>query len=268
MQKREVQLHADFRYGPDDATLWPQPWVQPHCHLGAILRKPDDSNDPLSIMWWNPTRNDFKTFDAGLVDGLGELLRAKFLLFQTMMTGLENRLEDYKKTTPKPNHLLSTLVKAMHDACHRLGSLKTTYSEMRFGVIEFQRYYLEACGCLDYLELYRPRMDGEKPPAETVANCVGAFTNVARVAQDFHMAGLPVWLLRPSKLWDTPVQSNILDIVTPINPADTLIVSQNVPPFPVVYRGLATHPDKHSAIHMYSRTWLVFKDPFADSSKG
>ena len=268
MQKREVQLRADFRYGPDDATLWPQPWVQPHCHLGAILRKPDDSNDPLSIMWWNPTRDDFKTFDAGLVDGLGELSRAKFLLFQTMMTGLENRLEDYKKTTPKPNHLLSTLVKAMHDACHRLGSLKTTYSEMRFGVTEFQRYYLEARGCLDYLELYRPRMDGEKPPAETVANCVGAFTNVAHVAQDFHTAGLPVWLLRPSKLWDTPVQSNILDIVTPINPADTLIVSQNVPPFPVVYRGLATHPDKHSAIHMYSRTWLVFKDPFADSSKG
>ena len=268
MQKREVHLRADFRYGPDDATLWPQPWVQQYCHLGAILSKPDDSDDPLSIMWWNPTRDDFKTFDGGIVDGLGELSRVKFLSFQTMMTSLENRHEDYKKTTPKPNQLLSSLVKALHDACHRLESLKTAYSEMRFGVTEFQCYYLEARGCLDYLELYKPRIDGDKAPAETVAKCVGAFTNVARVAQDFHTAGLPVWLIRPSNLWDTPVQSNILDIVTPVKPVDILWISQNDPPFPVVYRGPATHPDRHAAIHIYSRTWLVFKDPFAESSNG
>jgi hypothetical protein len=132
------------------------------------------SNDPLSIMWWNPTHDDFKSFDGSLVDGLGELSRSKFLSFQAMVTSLENRIEDYKKTS-KPNNLLSSLVKAMQDACLRLGSLKTTYSEMRFGVTEFQRYYLEARGCLDYLELYKPRMDGQKPPAETVANCVGRF---------------------------------------------------------------------------------------------
>jgi hypothetical protein len=78
-----------------------------------------------------------RTFNGSIVDGLGELLRVKFLSYQTMMTSLENRHEDYKKTTPKPNQLLSLLVKAMHDACHRLESLKTAYSEMRFGVTEF-----------------------------------------------------------------------------------------------------------------------------------
>ena len=170
-----------IQYGPDDATLWPQPWVQQYCHLGAILRKPNDSDDPLLIMWWNPTRNNFKSFDGGLVDKLGELLRENFLSFQTMITSLENSFEDYKKTTPKSNQLLSSLVKAMHDVCHCLGSLITTYSEMRFGVTKFQHYYLKARSCLDYLELYKPRTDGEKSLAETVvANCVGAFTNVAR----------------------------------------------------------------------------------------
>ena len=51
LQSREVHLHANLRYGPDNPTLWPQPWVSVYCHLGAIPRKPDDSGDPLSIMW-------------------------------------------------------------------------------------------------------------------------------------------------------------------------------------------------------------------------
>jgi hypothetical protein len=267
MQKREVYLRGDVRYGPDNPTLWPQPWIHPYCHLGAIPRKPDDINDSLSIIWWNPTHDDFKSFDGSLVDGLGELSRTKFLLFRAMMMSLENRVEDYKKTSPKANNLLSSLVKAMQDACLRLGSLKTTYSEMRFGVTEFQHYYLEVRGCLDYLEIYKPRMDGLKPPAETVLNCVRAFTNIARVVQDFHMAGLPIWFLRPAKIWDSPVQCNILEVVAPLNPGDVLCVSKYDPPFPVIFCGHTTNPGKHLAIHSYSRTWLVFKDPFG-SSKG
>lgn len=268
IQRREVHLRADFRYGPDDPTLWPQPWIAVHCHLGAIPRKPDDPDDPLSIMWWDPTRDDFKSLDGSLVDGLGELSSPKFLSLQAMVRNLESRLDDYKKTSQKPNELLLVLVKAMQDACTRLGSLKTTFSEMRFGVTEFQRYYLEVRGCLDYLEIYKPRLDGQKPAADTVANCVGAFTNVARVVQDFHTAGLPVWFLRPSKIWDSPVKCNILEVVTPLNPADILCLSQHNPPFSPIFRGFATDPAKHGAIHAYSRGWLAFKDPFEEPSKG
>ena len=187
-----------------------------------------------------------------------------------MLTSLESRFEDYKKSSsPKPNIHLLSIMKAAQDACLRLGSLKTTYSKMRFGVTEFQRYYLEVCGSLDYLEIYKPRMDGQKPPAETAANCIGAFTNVARIAQDFHTAGLPVWLLRPSELWDTPVECNILEVVTPVNPTDALCVSPHDPPFAPIFSGPASHPNRHGAIHIYSRHWLAFKDPFdGGSSKG
>lgn len=269
MQKREVFLRDDFRYGPDDHTLWPQPWVSVWSHLGAIPRKPEDSNDPLSIMWWDPTRDDFKTFEGSLVDGLGELSRPKFLSFRAIMTSLENRFEDYMKSSQRHNDLLLSIMKATQDLCLRLGSLKTTYTEMRFGVTEFQRYYLETLGCLDFLEIYKPRMDGKSPPAETVANCVGVVTHVTRVVQDFHTAGLPVWLLRPSNIWDTPVECNILEVVTPVNPADTLCVSPHDPPFPPVFSGSASHPNKHGAIHLYTRNWLSFKDPFeGGSSKG
>lgn len=89
MQKKEVYLRADVRYGPDDPTLWPQPWTAQFPHLGAIPRKRDDINDPLSIMWWDPTREDFESSDNGLVDGLGVLSRSKVRLFQEMMESLE-----------------------------------------------------------------------------------------------------------------------------------------------------------------------------------
>ena len=262
MQKTEVKLRADVRYGPDDPTLWPQHWVELHCHLGAIPRKPDDPNDPLSIMWWDPTPDDFKFFGASLVDGLGELSESRVSSLRKMMSSLESRIEDHRQGSPKPNRLLLVLVRAMQDSFTRLDCLKTTFTEMRVGVTEFQRYYLEIYGCLDYLEIYKPRMDGERPPAESVVNCMGAITSIPRIVQDFYTANLPVWFLRPSTAWDSPVKCNILESVTPLDPADVLCVSEHYPPFPAVFYGSSTDPKKHNAVLSYSRMWLVFKDPF------
>ncbi|KAF8805828.1 hypothetical protein BYT27DRAFT_7257876 [Phlegmacium glaucopus] len=183
----EVQLHANICYGPDNPTLWPQPWVKMFCHLGAIPRKPNNANNPLSIMWWDPTRDDFKSFSSSLIDGLGELSGSRLLLLQTMMSNMEDRIEQHKRASPFPNKLLPLLTRAMQDTFIHLSSLKTTFTQMRIGITKFQWYYLEIHGCLDYLELYKPRMDGAKPAAETVANCIGAITNILHIVQDFHM---------------------------------------------------------------------------------
>jgi hypothetical protein len=186
-----------------------------------------------------------------------------------MRKNLEDRVEEYKKTAMKQNNFLLLMVKAMQDACLHLGLLKTTFSEMKFGIIEFQHYYLEVCGLLDYLELHKPHMDGQRPPATTVSHCVGAFTTIAHTVQDFHTAGLPIWFIRPQKYWDTPVSCNILEIVSPLNPASSLCVSEHDPPFSPIFRGFATSYEKHDTIHGYSRQWLVFRDPFQDErSKG
>jgi hypothetical protein len=181
MQQREVHLHADFHYGLDDPLLWPQPWIVEYPHLGAILGKPNDLMDPLSIMWWDPTPNDFESFGAGIVDSLGELSRSKMSSLEAMMNGLESRIEDYElpcKDSSPSNAYLQSMVKAMQDAFVHLSSLKTMFTEMRFGLTQFQHYFLKAYGCLDYLTLYKPHMDGQKPAAITVANCIGVFTNI------------------------------------------------------------------------------------------
>ena len=203
-------------------------------------------------MWWNPTPDDFKFFGDSPVDGLGELSRSKLLSLRNMMSGMEDRLEDHKCAFPKTNHLILLLARAMQDAFTRLHWLKTPFTEMRVGVTEFQRYYLELHGCLDYLETYRPRMEGIKPPAESVVNCMGAITNIASVVQEFYTAGLPVWFLQPSKVWDSPVRCNVLKTVAPLNPDDVLCVSDHYPPFPRIFYGYATDPKRHLACYSQS----------------
>jgi hypothetical protein len=88
-------------------------------------------------MWWDPIPKEFDSFDGGLVDRTGELLKSKFLVFDTMRKNLEDRVEEYKKTAMKQNNFLLLMVKAMQDACLHLGLLKTTFSEMKFGVTNF-----------------------------------------------------------------------------------------------------------------------------------
>ena len=68
----------------------------------------------------------------------------------------------------------------------------TSFLEMKFGVTEFQQYYLETLGIFDYLEIYKPHMDGIKTHTGSVDNHMGIFTSVLRVAQEFFDASLPV----------------------------------------------------------------------------
>ena len=260
-EKRDVFLRSDFRYGPDDHTLWPQPFLIEYPHLGAIPRQPEDPKDPLSIMWWNPSRADFFPLENGVLDGMGQLSTSKYWGFQEMSKDLKERVEKYKKMST-PNSFLSLLVRLMDDSLIRMGSLKSPFGLLWFKIAEFQRLYLETYALLDYLEIYKPRMDGQQPPATTVANCIGAVTNLPHVVQYFHNAGLPIWFLRH---WTTgPFPNNVLTVVSPLNPDDSLCVSPRDPPFPVIYRGYLNSKEKHDAIHCYSRKWFVFKDPFRD----
>src|SRR6202044_2405146 len=258
MYRREVFLRSDFRYGPDDPTLWPQPFLDDYPHLGAIPRQPEDPKDPLSILWWNPTRADFFPSENGVLDGMGQMSTSKYWAFQDMSKELKERAENFQKKST-PNSVVSLLVRAMSDTLIRMGSLKSPFGLMWFKITEFQRLYLELYALLDYLEIYKPRIDGNQPPATTVANCIGAFTNKPHVAQYFHRAGLPIWLIQP---WSKgPFQYNILTVVSPLEPMDSLCISPHDPPFPVIFRGYMNTREKHDAIHCYSRKWLVFKDP-------
>ena len=86
----------------------------------------------------------------------------------------------------------------------------------------------------------------------------------SQIAQFFHRAGLPIWFLQP---WKTgPFLYNVLAVITPLDPADSLCISPHEPPFPVILHGYMNTQEKHNAIQSYSQKWLVFKDLFQDKS--
>jgi hypothetical protein len=178
------------------------------------------------------------------------------------MSSIEDRIEDYKCAFLKPNNFLLLLARAMQDSSTCLDSLKTTFTEMTIGVTKFQCYYLELYGCLDYIKIYKPHMEGARPPAESVMNCMGTITNILHIVQDFYMANLPVWFLQHSAAWDSPVRCNILEIVTPLKPDNVLCVSENCLPFPAICYGSPTNPKRHGTFYAHSQKWLVFKDSF------
>jgi len=265
--KRSVRLRADARYGFDDPMLWPQAYVIEYPHLGAIPRKPDDPNDPLSIMWWDPAESNFAYSLNDLVDGLGQLSRDMCEKFDACRKELLRRIDEYKAKANVPNYYLLSIGKAMNHAGVRLGCIPSSFQEMKFGVTEFQRYYLETLGLLDYLEVYKPRMDGAAIRASSVSvdNRIGVFASSARVVQEFYDAGLPVWFIRETKkLIENPnTDINVLKLVEARRPEQFLIVAESNPPFPIVYRGQTNTLQKYASMHAFSRTWMVYRDPFS-----
>lgn len=266
--KRRVRLRADVRYGFDDPTLWPQAYIIQYPHLGAIPRKPDDPNDPLSIMWWDPTEHDFHRSANDLVDGLGQLARDKYEKFDTCRKGLLRKVDEYKAKASSPNYYLLSISKAMSHAGVRLGCIPGSFLEMKFGVTEFQRYFLETLGLLDYLEVYKPRMDVAAALDQPVSadNRIGAFTSDARVAQEFFDARLPVWYIRETKkvAANPNIAPNVLRLVEVREPAQFLVLADCSPPFPHIFDSYTNVPQKYASMHAFSRTWMVYRDPFSE----
>jgi hypothetical protein len=258
-----IYLRSDWRYGPHDPTLLPQPYISKYAYLGAIPRKPMNDKDLLSIMWWNPTPGDFIASSGGVVDGIGKLSRARQDILLDMRKPLEERIHLFPTNNDQHTffyEVLLLLERDMLNASSRIGSLVMTFKQMAFEVTEFQRCYLETRGLLDYIELYQPRMDGRLKAASAVAECVGTITSKPAVVQDFFTAGLPVWFIQPFR--PGPFPHNILNVVTPFERADWVCIDKADPPFPAIYDGPLNDHEKHHAIHQFSRKWLVFKDPF------
>ena len=243
--------------------LWPQPYVDEYSHLGCIPCKPMDLEDPLTIMWWDPTHGDFLSLTEGIVDGIGQLRSARYSKLEEMKQELDSRIAAYY-TNHSPHPLLNLLQGDLHNALIRLISLKTTFKQMVFGVTEFQRCYLETLGLLDYLEIYRPRRYGASPSQPTpTAKCIGFITNKPNIVQEFFKTGIPIWFCRP-KL-PGPFPHNVRDVVEPFVPDDWVCLEMADPPL-VIYDGPLDDQGRHNTIHRYSRSSLVFADPFASKS--
>ncbi|PPR02078.1 hypothetical protein CVT24_011176 [Panaeolus cyanescens] len=265
---REVQVRKDYRYGPDDHTLWPQPYSSLAPHLAAIPRKPSDPNHPLAPLWLDPQPSDFLPTSQGTIStGLGRIHPDFLAKIEALAALLTQRFNAYVKALSKdqqPNVVLSSLHCITGYVRQRLASLPTTWHRIRFTVTEVQRLLLELHGCLDYLEIYKPQIDGSRPPPSTLSTLptIGAFTSNVRVVEEFAAVGIPVWLIRPKE--GEAFESNVLAEVKPTSYNGTLVLDKH-PGFPTVFKGTRSSDSFAVVTHVlqFSRHWLKAPSPFS-----
>ena len=115
---------------------------------------------------------------------------------------------------------------------------------------------------LDYMEIYKPRIDGLAVPGDGVADTIGTITTSIHVTQDMFLAGLPCWLIQPSKSFS---DQKIFSIGEVFHPKNYVVLEPHKFNYPVIYKGLATDLQKYHSIEIFACNFLCSKDPFAMS---
>ncbi|KAK0475610.1 hypothetical protein EDD18DRAFT_1115982 [Armillaria luteobubalina] len=102
-------------------------------------------------------------------------------------------------------------------------------------------------------------MNGKTRRDDTLnsSQLMGTFTVNLDVAEQHIRAGIPVYLVRPVDQFSNQV---ILKAEEPvIFPLNTSLPS---PPFPVVYKGDPSHPQKFYAMHCFTQIFNTYQNPF------
>jgi hypothetical protein len=216
-------------------------------------------------VWWEPTHRHFVPFKHSIasITNLGKLSEAKLGKLRSSASFLLSRVADYTSSTPVSQvpPTLGPFVKMLEHGLVRLESVWTNFRQMVFSVRDIQRCWLEITAILDYMTIYKPRMDSAVVGAEPspVADTIGVFTSEVRVAQDFFHAGLPCWLIRPAS---DRGGVNILKAIRLMSPSDYLVLEQHRFNYPPVFVGPATSSEKNDAIFRFARSFLRYPDPF------
>ncbi|TFK59404.1 hypothetical protein BDN72DRAFT_945812 [Pluteus cervinus] len=112
---------------------------------------------------------------------------------------------------------------------------------------------------MDYMEIYKPRMDGEEPspPADQVAMTMGVFVFLPQVAAFYFKARLPFWMVQPM---DSRSSQNVLSLINVTPP--TRLVHVNLPPGQTIWSGAAGDIMKVLAIQDTAFGTMGYANPF------
>jgi len=198
------------------------------------------------------------------VSGLGKLCPRKCHQLGTSVNFLIKRVTTYRQSTSGERnfHLIQPSIKWLQQVLDQLYSVQMSFRHIQFVVRDLQRIWLNVWAILDYMEIYKPRMDGLALPADGVADTVGTITWSIRVAQDMFLAGLPCWLIRPSKTFK---DEKIFSIGEIFHPKDYVVLEPHKFSYPVIFEGPATDLGKYRAVETFARNFLCTPDPFAMS---
>jgi hypothetical protein len=261
----KVYARVDGRYGPDDHTQWPQPFSYSAPYLCCIPKRKRQAPED-SIMWLNPTREDF---DPMVLDGwnigIGFLPDRELQLMEQCCERLNQRVEQYLAKIDSSIHhpLIHSLSVNLRRSLSRLRAVALTLKEVLFECRQVQRQWMELRALMDYIEIYEPQMEGRVPPAKTTANVIGCFVHEAHLAEKLFSAGIPYWLIRPLSTFSL---ENILSI-TSVVPPQYMLELDDYPgvPFPRIYLGDSNY-NRFRAISEHGLKSLCYTDLFSDGN--
>ncbi|TFK72348.1 hypothetical protein BDN72DRAFT_894858 [Pluteus cervinus] len=254
LDRVDVRMREDFRYGPYDPTLWAQPYNEEYCHFAAMFRKPEFENMPFSLLYQDLKTSNFDPLDNTVSNGLGHPNQNIIKLFGELYDQLNGEIEEYKIKTPQESrheHIF-LLARALSDAKTCFTQLALTFEQLQFSWTDVQRLFIETKASLDYHSIYHQRMIGLKRPPTHTENMMGTVTTDPTVVQFMFRAGLPVWYLRP---WGLVASARIDKIVQPFQPLETLFAKQANPPLPIVYSGFPNDKIKYQKMQDYHRNF-------------
>jgi hypothetical protein len=263
----QVQLRADLRFGPDDATLWPQPYLENHPYLPLIPRKPDDRENYKRVMWWLPSEGEFRASEGLHVGGVGLMAGLNFERLDEEVHKLKDRVRDVVDHIRKediPRFLNASYATMLH-CWMRLAHSPGTFEEKSLEVSEVQRSWLELWAVMDYYNGRQRMMETRtEPPSGPMKETVGCFTASIDVAQRCFAAGIPVWLIRDYRvLMGGTVRVDRLVEFKKVATCLELGKRQGVD-YPVVYSGRRDHDGRYTEQHRFMRSRLVWRNPWED----
>ncbi|KAL0565066.1 hypothetical protein V5O48_016967, partial [Marasmius crinis-equi] len=268
---RTISLRKDYRFGPDDPLLYPQPFISLRCDWAAIPRRPRDKSDRLSKWWDEPPEYAFVEEGNSAIQGMGQWFSSYVEDFAKDCYAVHERVALYlaplKHRGMEGNAVVLALDRQLLQTLGHIMKISLPHHVARQLWSSFQRWYLELVGALDWVEVYKPIMDGQKTASESVsrkaAAAMGAFTYSVADCEFLFRANLPFWYVRSSKHQLTKRLDSMVD---PVTPESSRLCMEDLtsPARHVIYEGPGSDVRKAASIEKFGSAILdIGGNPFA-----
>ncbi|KAK7030921.1 hypothetical protein VNI00_013867 [Paramarasmius palmivorus] len=261
---RRVSQRLDYCFGEDDPLLYPQPYLPDRCHWSAIPRKPTDPNDARRKWWSMFGQEDFHEA-ASEVAGFGRWKEEALRCYRDDYLALEARVKEHciarQKSQRTPNIVITVLHSQLESTLAFLRYTSLPFCRAQQLLRCFQRWYLELTAALDWCDVYRPFMEGQRkePPPSSIER-VGTFTVKPVDHQALYRAGIPVWQIR-----SIAEKGSIMSFrhVPFTMPEDLNIEKELLDNTRWIYEGASNMLTRAIAMENYLRDFCSPPDPFA-----
>ncbi|KAK0441537.1 uncharacterized protein EV420DRAFT_1650042 [Desarmillaria tabescens] len=259
---REVYMRRDYKYGKDDPLSWPQLYCPEYPHF-ACIRTPPWNSSPSDLFYplFAPVNHSIFSpcAECSIVPNIGKL--AGVYLEKLKAACIDIMRAARRIDRPDSLRLQIRLDCNMIDLfLARLDALPMNFERVCLTVAETQRVTCLLCALVDYIQIYKPRMDGlvERDPKVHDPMIMGAFVEDAMMLQHFFCARILVWTMQP--LEEAAVYR--IDVLTDIETPDSwLVLNQPRLKLRSVYNG-APNKAKYTAMNLFTRDHLGWANPF------